>query len=266
MERIRSGERVEHYETVRRRKDGSSIEISLTVSPIRNAHGKIIGASKIAHDISERKRAEEASRRAEQEFRDFVENASVGMHWVGPDGIILWANRTEMEMLGFTREEYIGHHIAEFHVDKPLIEDILQRLTNGETMHNYEARLRCKDGSIRHVLINSNVLWEGDKFVHTRCFTRDITERKQSEAQIAILGSRGRAPRQEHVGNRAGDGASYAVRHGRGSQTGNRGTHPGARKRPYAVRAIAMDRSRATQSGHARTFALLPRRRDARSD
>jgi PAS domain S-box-containing protein len=123
----------------------------------------------------------------ERELRDFLENASVGMHWVGPDGIVLWANRTEMEMLGFTPEEYIGHHISEFHADQAVIEDILRRLTNGETLCNYEARLRCKDGSVRHVLINSNVLWDEDKFIHTRCFTRDITDRKQTEQQIAML-------------------------------------------------------------------------------
>jgi PAS domain S-box-containing protein len=129
----------------------------------------------------------DTTRRAELEIRDFVENASVGMHWVGPDGVILWANRMEMELLGFTSEEYIGHHITEFQADRPVIEDILQRLANRETLHNYEARLRCKDGSIRQALISSNVLWKGDEFVHTRCFTRDITERKESEAQIAIL-------------------------------------------------------------------------------
>ena len=187
IDRIRRGQRTEHYETVRLRRDGSLVEISLTVSPIKNNLGKVIGASKIAHDITERKRAEEASRRAEQEFRDFVDNASVGMHWVGPDGIVLWANRTEMDMLGFTQEEYVGHHIAEFHADKPVIESILRRLANRETLHNCEARLLCKDGSTRDVLINSNVLWDGDKFVHSRCFTRDVTERKRSEAQIAIL-------------------------------------------------------------------------------
>ena len=187
IDRIRRGQRTEHYETVRRRKDGSLIEISLTVSPIKNALGKIVGASKIARDITERKRAEEASRRAEQEFRDFVDNASVGMHSVGPDGIILWANRTEMNMLGFAHEEYVGRHIAEFHADKPVIESILRRLTNRETLHNCEARLRCKDGSIRDVLINSSALWDGDRFVHTRCFTRDVTESKRSGAQIATL-------------------------------------------------------------------------------
>ena len=187
LKRIRSGQRVEHFETIRQRKDGGLIDISLTISPIRNSFGKIIGASKIARDITERKHVQEATLRAEHQFRDFVENASIGMHWIDADGIIVWANRTEMDMLGFTREEYIGRHIAEFHVNQPLIKEILQRLTNRETLLNYEAQLRCKDGSTRHVLINSDVLWNGDRFVHTRCFTRDITERKQSETQIAML-------------------------------------------------------------------------------
>ncbi len=132
-------------------------------------------------------RAEGALQRTERELRDFVENASVGMHWVGADGIILWANRTEMQLLGYSREEYIGHHIAEFHADEPVIQDILRRLTQDATLDNYEARLRCKDGSIRDVLINSNVLRENGKFVHTRCFTRDNTERKKAgEAQARL--------------------------------------------------------------------------------
>ena len=52
-----------------------------------------------------------------------------GLHWVGPDGTIVWANQTELDLLGYTRAEYIGHHSAEFHVDRPVIEDILLRLT-----------------------------------------------------------------------------------------------------------------------------------------
>ena len=90
-------------------------------------------------------------------------------------------------MLGFTAEEYIGHHIAEFHADKPAIDDILERLTKAETLRNYEARLRCKDGSIRQVLINSNALWEDDKFIHTRCVTRDVTDRKRAAEREKML-------------------------------------------------------------------------------
>lgn len=309
LARLRAGERIEHYETVRVRKDGTFVDISLTVSPIRGPDGHIVGASKIARDITarklaearverseqqlrlvtdnapvfiaycdsvmrfrfvnrpyaerfgltpdevigrhipevlgeeafesirphveealagrrvefetelpyeavgqryvhvvyvphfgadgrvegyvaviaditERKRAELALRQSEQELSDFFENAVVGLHWVGPDGTILRANRAELEMLGYTPEEYIGHHIAEFHVDLAAISDILRRLQAGEVLHDYEARLRCKDGSIKDVLIDSSVRWEEGKFVHTRCFTRDVTERRRAEEEL----------------------------------------------------------------------------------
>jgi len=145
------------------------------------------------HDVTDRKKAEEDLRRGQEELVDFVENASVGMHWIGPDGIIQWANRTELELLGYAREEFIGRHVAEFHVEAAAIEDILYRLKSGEAVHDYGARLRCKDGSIRDVLINSNVLWEGNEFIHTRCFTRDITERKRAEEALRENEARFRA-------------------------------------------------------------------------
>src|SRR6202171_4607747 len=74
LARIRSGERIDHYETVRRRKDGSTIDISLTVSPVRNPKGKIIGASKIARDITERRRSEEQQRLLLRELDHRVKN------------------------------------------------------------------------------------------------------------------------------------------------------------------------------------------------
>ena len=125
-----------------------------------------------------------ALRRSEAEFRDFVENASVGLQWVGPDGNVLWANQTELDLLGYTREEYVGHNITEFYADRPVIEDMLVKLTGGETLHDHEARMRCKDGSIRHVVVSSNAYVEDGKFVHTRCFTRDITARKKVEGAL----------------------------------------------------------------------------------
>ncbi len=162
-------------------RDGAEIPIDDSGSPIRDAAGNIIGVVLVFHDITERRRAEHELRQSQRELADFIENATVGLHWVARDGTIIWANRAELEMLGYTREEYIGHHIAEFHADPEVISDILGRLTHGETLDEYEARLLCKDGGIRYALINSNVLWENGEFVHTRCFTRDITERKQAE-------------------------------------------------------------------------------------
>jgi PAS domain S-box-containing protein len=110
-----------------------------------------------------------------EELSDFIENAALPLHRVDGNGIIIWANQAELSALGYSKEEYIGQPVARFHADESVIEDILSRLINNETLHNYKARLKCKDGSIKHVLISSNVLREEGKFIHTRCYTRDIT-------------------------------------------------------------------------------------------
>lgn len=181
---VQFGQRPAAFETSRVRKDGKPIDVYVTVSPVLDSSGHLIGTSTIARDITEKKAAEEALRKKQQELEDFFENSVVGLHWVGPDGTILWANRAEMELLGYTADEYIGRHIAEFHADKEVIDDILRRLGRKEKLQGYEARLKCKDGSIRHVLISSSVLWEHDKFVHTRCFTLDVTERRCVEQAL----------------------------------------------------------------------------------
>lgn len=139
-----------------------------------------VGIAIYYRDITERKRAERELANREKELRDFFENATTALHWVGLDGTILWANNAELNLLGYTCDEYIGHNIREFHVDESVIADILSRLKRNENLRDYEARLRCKDGSMRHVSISSNVYWENDRFVHTRCFTRDITEEKRT--------------------------------------------------------------------------------------
>jgi len=141
----------------------------------------------------ERRQAEEKLRRSERELTDFFENATIGLHWVGQDGTILRANRAELDMLGYVAEEYVGHNIAQFHVDDEAIRDILQRLQAREQLHDYPARMRCKDGSIRDVLIHSSVLAEEGRFVHTRCFTRDVTDQKRAEEAVRESEGRFRA-------------------------------------------------------------------------
>ena len=138
----------------------------------------------------ERKSTENDLRRSEADLADFFENATIGLHWVGPDGTILRANRAELDMLGYTRDEYLGRSIAEFHADANTICDILERLSKGERLAEYPARLRCKDGSIKHVLIDSSALFDAGTFIHSRCFTRDVTERKRAEMALADARSR----------------------------------------------------------------------------
>lgn len=132
-------------------------------------------------EVARRTEAEEALIQRERELADFVDNSAEGLHRVGKDGTILWANRAELSMLGYDADAYIGRHIADFHVDRPVIEDILTRLTSGETIYDYPARLRCSDGTIKHVLIHSNAYFEDGELRYTRCFTRDATERHQRD-------------------------------------------------------------------------------------
>jgi len=115
---------------------------------------------------------------------DFFENGNVGLHLVASDGIILRANRADYEPLGYSAEEYIGHHIAEFHADRPVLDDILARLARGERLDKYPARLRAKDGSIRHVQISSSVCFRDGEFVNTRCFTVDVSDKIAAEAAL----------------------------------------------------------------------------------
>jgi PAS domain S-box-containing protein len=102
----------------------------------------------------------------------------MALHWVGPDGTILWANKAELKMLGYADDEYIGHNLREFHMDQEVIENLLSLLAAHQDVREYESRLRCKDGSILYAAITSNVHREATEFMHTRCFTRDITAEK----------------------------------------------------------------------------------------
>jgi PAS domain S-box-containing protein len=144
----------------------------------------------LRESIRDLREVEGQLRRSREEVDDFIENGPVPLHWIGPDGKIIWANRAELELLGYEKSEYIGRQIADFHVDRAVIDDILSRLANGETLYSREARLRCKDGSIRYVLISSNVYWQDGRFLHTRCFTRDITERKLADLRKEELAQR----------------------------------------------------------------------------
>jgi PAS domain S-box-containing protein len=130
--------------------------------------------------LQERTASERRALKAERELRDFVENAVEGLHWVSGDGRILWANRAELEMLGYSRDEYVGHDIAEFHANSDVIQDMMSRLRKNEQLRDFEAPMRCKNGDIRHVLINSNAMWEDGEFLHTCCFTRDVTEQRRA--------------------------------------------------------------------------------------
>lgn len=167
----------QHFIKQRLTKEGPRI-MEFVYSPDRTEAGVVKGYTVFINDITHIKNVEKELERKTFELQDYVDNASIGLHWVDAKGIIIWANKAELNMLGYEAHEYIGKHISEFHVNPETINDILSRLSAKETLNKYESILRCKDGSYRHVQLSSNVLWENDKFIHTRCFTIDVTKEK----------------------------------------------------------------------------------------
>lgn len=117
-------------------------------------------------------------------LEDFFDNGGIALHLVGPDGTVLRANKAELNLLGYTADEYVGRDIADFHADRAVIADILARLSRGEKLTAYPARLVAKDGSIKHVEITSSVQFCDGKFINTRCFTVDVTELFKARANV----------------------------------------------------------------------------------
>jgi PAS domain S-box-containing protein len=115
------------------------------------------------------------------DLEDFFENGAVALHLVAADGTILRANQAELDLLGYRADEYVGRHIAEFHADQDAIGDILYRLSSGEKLDKYPAKLRAKTGGIKDVLVSSSVQFRNGKFINTRCFTVDVTELKRTQ-------------------------------------------------------------------------------------
>jgi PAS domain S-box-containing protein len=97
-------------------------------------------------------------RARDSELVDFFQNAPIAMHWLSSEGIILWANQTELDVLGYTAEEYIGQSVMKFCPDEEaLVLEIFKQLGSGNTIRDVPVRFRTKDGRIVDLLIDSNV-------------------------------------------------------------------------------------------------------------
>jgi PAS domain S-box-containing protein len=132
---------------------------------------------------------EVVQREKEAELVDFFQNAPIALHWLTGEGKVMWANQTELNVLGYTAEEYIGQPIMKFCPDEEeLVLEIFKQLGSGNAIRDVPVRFRTKDGKMVHLLIDSNVRYESDgSFGHTRCFIRDDTGRKIREARASLL-------------------------------------------------------------------------------
>jgi PAS domain S-box-containing protein len=155
LDHIQRGESVNHFETVRIRKDGTKIDVSVTISPIRDGNGVIVGASKIARDISQHKRVEAALRESEANFSNLV-NLVPQFVWIRTnEGMNVYFNERWFEYTGLTPEQSHGKGWSTpFHPeDTAAAWDACKHATATGQAYNIESRLRAADGSYRWFLI-----------------------------------------------------------------------------------------------------------------
>ena len=188
LRRLAGGERVEHFETVRRRRDGTYLDVSLTISPIRDTAGRVIGASNVARDISERKRSEVALRESEERFRALVNASSDVVYRMSPD----WSEMRELDGRRFVgdtgkpRKDWLNEYIHPD--DQPIVLRTIREAVQTKSMFELEHRVRRTDGTLGWtnsravplLNVNGEILeWFGA--------ASDVTARKEAEESFRKL-------------------------------------------------------------------------------
>jgi len=195
LRRLARGERVDHFETVRRRKDGTYLDVSLTISPIRNAAGRIIGASNVARDVSERKRIEGALRESEERFRAIVETTPECVKLVSADGTLLHMNSPGLQMVGArSADEVVSKSVYDLIApeDRDRFIAFNESICRGE-QGSLQFDIIGLEGKRRHLETHAAPLRNPDDTVVHLAVTADISERKQAEELLRRSEERFRA-------------------------------------------------------------------------
>ena len=191
--KIQRGERVEHFETQRENKNGRLIDIAITVSPIKDAAGQIVGVSKVARDITERKRGEGALRESEERTRMLVQSANIGLwDWNLVTNEVFFSAEWKSQ-LGYTDAEMPGRYeewMNRLHPEDraAALAAVEEYIDGRRAEYDVEFRLRHKDGSWRSILARAKLTCnETGQPVHIMGCHIDITERKRTEARFRRL-------------------------------------------------------------------------------
>ncbi len=190
LERLGRGELIERFETVRLRKDGRTFIASIAIAPLRDSGGRLVGASSIAHDVTEEKRVLEALARSEAKFRGLFESAADGIYVVGPQGSILDVNPAGEALLGRDRSQLIGRRIEDLisAATPSSASGFVEALTEGSLGANvYEGTAATPDGRELRVQLSAQSVHREGEDPQVVIIARNVTE--QSEMQRKLLES-----------------------------------------------------------------------------
>jgi PAS domain S-box-containing protein len=186
LQTIQRREAVASHETVRIRKDGRRVEISLNTSPVFDLAGKITGAVHIARDITRRKVAEERLRASEERYRELFENASDLVYTFDLDMRITSLNRVAKATMGYGGEEAIGMDLRQLVDAEPWrgVEQAVERLVAGHPAAKIELDIRAKDARRVTLEMNPRLIYRDGIAVGIQAIARDITGRDAAEMEL----------------------------------------------------------------------------------
>ena len=180
MARIEAGEHVQNIETTRLRKDGTAFQASLTVSPILDSGGTIIGASSIAHDVTHQREASELA-------RSMIESSLDPMVTISPDGKITDVNEATVRAIGLARDQLIGTSFSDYFTDPAKAEAIYQQVFTEGMAVDYPLTLRHRDGheTFTEVLYNASVYRDAaGKVLGVFAAARDVTGQMRAQREV----------------------------------------------------------------------------------
>lgn len=196
LNRLRRGERIDHFETVRVRKDGSRVHVSLSISPIADAAGNLVGASKIARDITAQRDADLAGRR----LAAIVESSDDAIVGKDLNGIVQTWNKGAERIFGYSAAEIIGKPITLLMRPEEATEEpgILSRIARGERIDHYETIRRRKDGTLIHVSLTISAIRDASgEVIGASKIARDVTRQRTLERERTLLLEKEQAARAE---------------------------------------------------------------------
>jgi PAS domain S-box-containing protein len=187
LQGLRRGESIRHYETERMRKDGKRISVSVSISPIKDGKGQIIGASTISRDVSERKKAEEELRRVSRYSRSLIEASLDPLVTISKEGKITDVNEATEKATGLSRSRLIGSEFSDYFMEPEKAREGYQQVFEKGFVRDYPLTIRSTSGVVMKVLYNATLFrGAGGEVEGVFAAARDVTELMRTEQELRL--------------------------------------------------------------------------------